>query len=75
MHALDDRYAVISHPDQRLLARGLRPLEAAAYVETYNRILYLTHRRRAEMVRENAEEETVTATEQPESEQRAAEAE
>jgi hypothetical protein len=51
LHALEDRYAVVSYPDRQLLARGLRPLEAAAYVETYNRLLRDT-RRRAAMIPE-----------------------
>jgi hypothetical protein len=47
----EDRYAVILQVNNRLLARWLRPVEAAAYVEAFNRLLN-TGERGAAMVLE-----------------------
>ena len=60
MNGLEERYAVVSYPDNRVLVRWLRPLEAAAYVETYNRLVR-DPLRRAQIVSEpvdNAPAET-----------------
>jgi hypothetical protein len=54
MNALDERYAVVWLPENRFLARWLRPLEAAAFVEAYNRVMRGAAGC-AQMVRETAE--------------------
>ncbi len=50
MNAFEDRYAVVLLPDNQPLARWLRPSEAAAYVETFNRLMH--KRNQAAMIRE-----------------------
>jgi hypothetical protein len=39
MNAVEERYAVVLFPESRFLARWLRPVEAAAYVEAFNRLV------------------------------------
>jgi hypothetical protein len=39
MNSGEERYAVIWRPSKRVLARWLRPIEAAAYIETFNRLV------------------------------------
>jgi hypothetical protein len=56
MSGAEERYAIISIPERRLLARWLRPLEAAAYVETYNRLV-TQPLHRAQMAPEPVEEQ------------------
>jgi hypothetical protein len=45
MKTLEEHYAVIWFPEKRALARWLRPIEAAAYVETFNRLVQKPLRR------------------------------
>jgi hypothetical protein len=58
MNALDERYAVVWLPENRFLARWLRPSEAAAFVETYNRVMRGAAGH-AEMVRQTLERRAV----------------
>jgi hypothetical protein len=50
----EERYAVIWFPEKRCLARWLRPIEAAAYVEMFNRLVHAPLRR-AQLVAEPIE--------------------
>jgi hypothetical protein len=54
MNAADERYAVVLYPENRFLARWLRPVEAAAYVEAFNRLVQKPLRH-ARMIPEPAE--------------------